>query len=176
MVEKSTFPSISWPECRDITSFTNGTGGLEVYFVHEIQDALGLCESSGRGILVDANNGSLNVMSHEIGHACGLDDIYIDKGGFSIAQTNLAMMSWETQDWNNGPGNLYYQPDTPQTWIISKMLMYGIDYGTSYSTVDIPLGEVYGVKWNYGTTYIKDWVKVGLDNSGYPMKRNPVSN
>ena len=70
VVDKSMFPTPNWPECWEITSFTNGTGGLEVYFVDKIIGARGLYEGSGRGIIVDGTNGSLNVMAHEIGHAC----------------------------------------------------------------------------------------------------------
>lgn len=162
-----------WPDFPSLVAYTNNTGSLEVYFVSTIEKAAGLCSTDNRGIAI-AENASANTMAHEIGHTCGLKDIYYDQGGVYISQTNLAMSSWAPQDWNNGPGNMYYQPDTPQNWLISKMLMYGVD--TASGTVDIPLGSIYGVYKTSTTNYAKGLVKVGLDNNGFPMNRNPVSN
>lgn len=167
----------SWPDFDDMVCYTNNTGGLEVYLVNDIEGAVGLADASSyKGIAVAAD-GSINTLAHEIGHACGLADIYIQKNGVSLAETNLAKSAWAPQDWNNGPGNMYYEPGTKQTLLIKRMLMYGVD-GTDYgySTFDIPLGKIYGVYRSSGTNCTTGLVKVGLDNSGYPMNRTPKSN
>jgi hypothetical protein len=174
-------PSLrKWLGFSDLVSYTNNTGGLEVYCInHFDNNAVGLTDmSTYRGLAVAAD-GSINVMAHEIGHACGLDDIYTDKGGISIAETNLAKSSWEPQDWNNGPGNMYYEPGTKQTLIIKKMLMYGFDNGgdNGYSTFDIPMGKIQGVcQPSWTTNSATGLVKVGLDNDGSPLNRTPKSN
>ena len=165
----------NWPDFGSLISYTNGTGGLEVYFVGHIGNgAVGLTDTSTyKGIAVSAE-GSLNVMAHEIGHACGLSDIYYEYGGLYISPTNLARSSWASQDWNNGPSPLYYQANTPQSWLISKMLMYGVDAASG--TIDIPLGKLYGVTRQANTTNCTtSQVKVGLHNGGNAMNRSPVS-
>ena len=171
VVEKGTFPPY-WDECYEITSFTNGTGGLEVYFVNTIEGANGLYQSSGRGILV-SSLASINAMAHEIGHACGLADIYVDRPGITIG-TNLTCSAWLPQDWNGGPSPLYYEPGTKQELIIKRLLMHGVD--STFTTHDMPMGNIWGVKVGSGTNYTTGLTKVGLDNSGYPMNRSPASN
>ena len=165
----------NWPDFGSLISYTNSTSGLEVYFVGHIgKGAVGLTDMAAyKGIAVSAE-GSLNVMAHEIGHACGLSDIYYDYGGLYISPTNLVRSSWAIQDWNNGPSPLYYQSNTPQSWLISKLLMYGID--TASGTIDIPLGNIYGITRQANTTNFNiSQVKVGLNNGGNAMNRSPVS-
>jgi len=169
-VQKGEYPYF-WPECYTITGYTNGTCGLEVYFVHSIEDAGGLCESSGRGILV-SSLASINAMAHEIGHACSLKDIYELRGGVTVG-TNLTRSAWLPQDWNNGPPPLYYEADAKQETMIRRSLMYGVD--SSFATFDIPMGLIHGVKVDTGTNYTTGLTRVGIDNDGYPMNRNPVS-
>lgn len=170
-VEKDVYPYF-WPESWDITGCTNGTGGLEVYFVNSIEGANGLHEGSGRGILV-SSLASINAMAHEIGHACGLKDVYVDRPGVAIG-TNLTCSAWLPQDWNGGPSPMYYESGTKQELIIKRLLMYGVD--SSFATHGVPMGNVWGVKVGSGTNYTLGLTKVGVDNNGYPMNRSPVSN
>ena len=136
---------------------------------------MGLTEGYNRGIVI-ASNAPMSVMAHEIGHSCGLRDIYDENGDKSISLTNLVRQSWEPQDWSGGLGTQYYHPNTPQTWIISHLLMYGYA-AYSLSVRDIPLGTVWGIYNQAGSTnYDFGQVKVGLDNNGSPLNRNPFSN
>lgn len=173
--EMGSYPYL-YPKLFQITSFTNGTGGLEVYYVGSIEDASGLFDPSPtgqRGIAVSAGGSSI-ALAHEIGHACGLKDIYCEKGGVSIDWTNHVKSAWAPQDWNGGPSPLYYESDRRQSELITRLLMYGVDDGF-HTERDIPLGKVYGVKVSSGTNYTADLEYVGLDNSGFPMKRSPFS-
>jgi hypothetical protein len=163
----------------DITSYTNGTGGVEIYFVREFQGndpPVGVYEGQdGRGIVI-SSNALASVLGHEIGHGCGLKDIYDSKGGVSVG-TNLVKEAWEPQDWNSGPSPQYYVPSRAQEVLVRSLLMYG--GALTFEAYDIPIGEVYGVKWG-STNYVAGQVKVGLENkhdgTPYPMNRNPVSN
>ena len=176
VLEQSIFPPYdSWPDLTDLISHTNGTGGLEVYFVNEIQGLpCGLCAASGGGIAIE-RNAPLNTMAHEIGHACGLRDIYTDYGGTNVGSA-LVREAWEPQDWSGGIGPEFYNRTLSQEILIRRLLMHGTVLA-SMATLDIPTGEVSGVKRNEnGTNYVIGLTKVGFDNNGYPMNRTPKSN
>ena len=170
--ESNLFPYI-YPNLWDVTSCASNTGGLEVYFVRQIGEAYGLADTRfWKGIAI-ASNAPAPVMAHEIGHACRLSDIYDNQNGVYVSMSELPQPSWEAQDWNNGPSPQYYAPGRTQVELLQRLLMFG-EGGVS-SACDIPLGKVYGVGISSGTNYVRGLIKVGLDNAGYPMDRNPVS-
>ena len=84
-----------WPKMSDMCNITNGTGGIECYFVNEIASAAGLNSSSGLAI---ATNASATVLAHEIGHACGLSDIYVSKSPTPLQVTGEACQNWNQED------------------------------------------------------------------------------
>ena len=81
-------------------------------------------------------------LAHEVGHSCGLCDIFIvdnEKSptlsiiGEPVGQEKMPM------DWANG----YHPPGITQDEIVQRLLMYGIpdkDAGTR-----IPRGNIYGI-------------------------------
>jgi hypothetical protein len=64
----------NWQPFQAITAYTNGTGGMECYFVESILGSYGLNSTNG---LVMASSCPLPMLAHELGHACGLKDIYV---------------------------------------------------------------------------------------------------
>ncbi len=76
-----------WLGMTDLCAVTNGTHGIECYFVTEIDEAAGLNTPHG---LVIERNASASVLAHEIGHACGLSDIYVSKSPTPLQVTGEA--------------------------------------------------------------------------------------
>lgn len=112
-------------------------------------------------------------MAHEIGHACGLSDIYAEKGGMDVGG-DLVKEQWMPQDFNSGPSPEYYNRSLEHKTVIRGLLMFGTTQDIQISA-DIPMGNVYGIARS-SNGYTNCMVKVGLDNGGYPMNRSPVSN
>ena len=66
---------------------TNGTSGLEVYFIESITDRVAaFCGNSG--IAVGANY-NRTTLAHEVGHACGLKDIYHHHDEATLSVTGM---------------------------------------------------------------------------------------
>ena len=61
-----------YPVGRDLVDHASGTGGVELYFVRSVEGAVGL-NASGGSIL--AKTADSRALAHELGHACGLEDI-----------------------------------------------------------------------------------------------------
>jgi hypothetical protein len=122
------------------------TGGLEMYFVKSIEDANGLNWSpaaAGAGCLV-AKHGNFRTAAHELGHACGLDDIYIQKGAVRC-DDSIVQPAWLPGDWNNGTGAQYYAGTLQLRDLIQRLLMYGV--GNNFKA-DIAHGTVMGLDVN----------------------------
>ena len=111
---------------------------------------------------------NFRVLAHELGHVCGLTDIYdehVDLYGTLVTVGNdLVRSIWEPLDWNDGSSPAYYAPTLKQADLIKRLLMYG---GPAYLGVDIPRGSIYGVD----TTGFIGLQAVGLSA---PMNRIPI--
>ena len=181
---------------KDLVSYRSGTGGVEVYFVESIAGpTLGEFVPDvdikygpalpwnwkTSGIIIQGNT-TAGILAHEIGHACGLEDTYASHGTNSISAQALVREAWAPDDWNSGPGPLYYAPDLSQKELLStRLLMYGYGYHTN--TIVIPRGRVYGVTYDsYDVPVYKVFhtrvvhspdrlIKVGLSD----MNRKPMS-
>ena len=71
----------------ELCSLTNGTSGLEVYFIESITDRVAaFCGNSG--IAVGANY-NRTTLAHEVGHACGLKDIYHHHDEATLSVTGM---------------------------------------------------------------------------------------
>ena len=112
--------------------------GVEIYFVK----GLGAYdESSGNedshGIVIKKTSRWIT-MAHELGHACGLADIYIG-GNDAYISSEHWLVSEETvpYDWGR------YRPLLTQQELIGFLLMHGKG---SPNRVDIPRGNVIGIK------------------------------
>ena len=110
--------------------------GLKMIFVNRIS---GDTEAfwSHYGIIITAS-ARAEVVAHEIGHACGLEDIYSEYAGSNFVvevsgQVNKGRMP---DDWGRYSGSL------SQSEAVRRLLMYGYDDKTG---VDIPYGDIDGV-------------------------------
>ena len=164
---------VSYPQR---TGFTREEDGLEIFFVRELYggETLGL-SCPGDGIIV-ASNTDFRTLAHELGHACGLNDIYsnieIDEDN-SVQLDNAVNVNslWIKEDctYTRIPNNSnmsvagYYQYNLKHVELLQRLLMFGID--ESGEECDISLGNVYGIDMDGSFCD----VKTGLEG----MERNP---
>lgn len=112
-------------------------------------------------------------LAHELGHACGWPDLYIQyKDQPSIS--GLTSATRLPDDWNNGPGPAeYYDRYQTQALLLTHLLMYGYPQGGR----DIPSGSVYGV-YSFSTqasSPIQGVLTTGLGPCGLDsLNRNPI--
>ncbi len=125
-----------------IRNIMSGTNGLEVYFIPgNDSDDEPLGKHNSYGIIVKATS-SATVIAHEIGHACGWGDVYTSRGGNSPSELHEWLCATRMpQDWNNGTGSRFYDPQLMQQDIIPRLLMHGVNAG---GQADIPAGSVFG--------------------------------
>jgi hypothetical protein len=140
-------------------STTNNTGGIEIYFVDDIEgSATGVNYSpsnAAAGLMVE-DGGNARTVAHEIGHAAGLEDIYDQKGGTTLSNDPVKEV-WEPKDWNSGSGPAYYEATLKQPGLVQRLLMYGY---TSTTKADIPRGQVHGLN----TSEVAGLRNVGLQS------------
>ena len=125
----------------DMCSYTNNTGGLEVYCVKTLPGAVrGLHSDRNltggdkrRGLAVAANALS-TTLGHEVGHACGLADIPLNNLGITLVSEYLV----GELNWSGGTGTGYYPSDLKHADLVKRLLMCQ----GSESRGDIPLGYV----------------------------------
>ncbi|MFX0209513.1 MAG: hypothetical protein ACFFDT_26245, partial [Candidatus Hodarchaeota archaeon] len=153
-----------FPELGPLFSSEKGTGGLELYFVEKIIGATGVNWSPGdmRDGLAMSRDGNFRTLAHEIGHACDLDDIYVEKedasGSVIRLGNDLVKQAWMPDDWNSGPGPQYYNKLLNHQDLIKRLLMYG---KKSDSKCDIPKGDIFGI--NADALIVPNGVSVSLD-------------
>lgn len=153
----------------------NVSNGLELYFVQSVTD----CSTSSNtswdlggfylpnGIVIGREEGvytpTARTIAHEIGHACGLSDIYIANGGMSVPPNMSVSVTGCPSDYGLYPSNL------TQADVISRLLMYGISLDIA---VTIPRGTVFGVGKSSPSVFTLLSVPVGLNT---PLNRQPKS-
>jgi hypothetical protein len=132
---------------NQIRNIMRDTDGVEVYFIPgESTGILRKKRKMGtwtrRGIIV-RNSANAKTLAHEIGHACGLCDIFIDHGNTepSFVLENVKR-EWMPDDWNNGTGCRFYDPILQHKNIIHRLLMFG---NSNETKSDIPWGFVRGL-------------------------------
>lgn len=155
---------------RRLCDIAHNTGGVEIYFVQRIDGNVNGMSPSG-GVIVTQNI-SARSLAHELGHACGLSDIYVRHKDFGDTVDGLPSRERMPNDWG------WYPPYVSQADVIRRMLMYGYE---SPMKIDITYGDVYGL-WYY---QLKDpqtrrWTKiwnVSLAPVGFGIhgNRHPVS-
>lgn len=135
----------------ELCSITNGTGGLEVYFVETITDGTdAFCATSG---VVVSRSYNRTTLAHEVGHACGLKDVYVGHRETSLTVTGMPCKVWSPLDWG------WYPDFVTQEVLIKRLLMYGVD---TADKGDISRGDIYALWYSWilneaGTDYVKDW-------------------
>jgi hypothetical protein len=167
-------------ELESIRNIETATDGIEVYCVNQFvfddepdDHFLGVEDTQG---IVITSRISDKTLAHEIGHACGLLDIYPYRSvsnTLEMVVTGPVTAERLPQDWGAG----YYPRDLPQAYLITyRLLMMGYEDPTITMTCDIPLGSVYGTWFDRmpplfeGDVSIDIWeqslVPVGLNSMG----------
>ena len=154
-----------------LCNVTNNTGGLEVYFVDRVDGGANAFQLN-EGIVIGKERSTDFTLAHEIGHACGLSDIYDFWDGMSV--TGMPQKVYFTHDWG------WYPENVTQAQLVQRLLMYGFNTDSTHKG-DISRGDVYGVwyenEWNSTlNSYYKHW---HLSNAPVGFKlhgnRHPVS-
>lgn len=173
----------SFLEAETLCGYVVESGGIEIYIVTDYADGDGLnVRGPGVvtfGIICDKQNGDMvrmsKILAHEIGHSCGLEDIYaVDEN--EAGESDLVFdprfktkWEWGSSDWpsddasNTEPS--YYKRlipdyDTAMLFgnrldldayamrhrgIVRRLMMHGTATFESNTELDIPLGKIYGV-------------------------------
>jgi hypothetical protein len=160
----------NWAEALTLASHASGTGGLEVYFVDDLQgDTAGLhirIQGVAAGLVLD-DGAPLKTLAHEIGHACNWPDIYAERNG-SLLPNDKVKAAWLPSDWNSGPGPAYYNTGLRHRDLVAeRLLMHGHGPTSGESAIVIPRGHVYGIPIEGGSALL---LPVGLTS----MNRNPT--
>jgi len=127
---------------RDLCSYTNNTGGLEIYCVGSLPEGWSGLHSAARtgypecglAIVGHLNINNPSVLAHEIGHACGLEDISVL--GLNDAQVSQYLVG--DDNWSGG----YYPTDLKHADLIRRLLM--CQTVNTDNRGDIPLGSLRG--------------------------------
>ena len=172
-------PNVNQWSMGQLTSLTNGTDGLECYFVNDIMASIPLHGANHEGGMVLASTADGITLAHEIGHAFGLRDIYVSNDIYTNNTVSLKVlgtaempcaekMPW---DWNCGcigrgvGGVRFYGKGTTMQDVIGRMLMNGVRPDNT-APCDITFGNVYGVWYNGSYKEDDDWtvgyVPVGI--------------
>lgn len=141
------------------------TGGVKMFAVENVVGgAQAFCGDRG---IIFSRQCSANTIAHELGHACGLDDIYIQKTftnaanvGVTVAVEGPASSGRMPLDWGR------YENGVLQSTLIEKLLMYG---GVSGTECDLTAGDVYGVGMSAATNEV-----TGVVYYPYELKMVPV--
>jgi hypothetical protein len=166
---------------RTICDIASNTGGLEFYFVDSIKDGQHIAcnvksgsNGSTFGIVASTNANALT-LAHEIGHSCGLYDIYESHDGISLKVTGDISKSRLPDDWGCNGDARYYPAGLNQVGLINRLLMHGFgSSSTSMSTLDLSYGDVYGlyrISTLTGDAWFINLVTVGFAEYA---NRNPV--
>ncbi len=153
-----------------LTSIGQNTGMLELYFVPELKGkATAFYTSHGIVIGPDAN---ARTIAHEIGHACGLPDIYDENRETSLKVEGMPSKERIPDDWG------WYPPSVKQADLVRRLLMYGVYSDTK---ADITYGDIYGLYYtNFWNQTTRKWERVWQLNNvpigfGRHGNRNPTS-
>ena len=156
-----------------LTSIDNNTGMLELYFV-PILDGGVTAFHSRRGIVVGPA-ANVRTLSHEIGHACGLRDIYDTHQGTNHSVSGYPTKDRMPDDWG------WYPTNVTQKMVIGRLLMYGY---YSPQKADLSYGDVFGLyytnsryrvagKWKVIKVWESGMAPVGFGKHGnrYPSSK-----
>jgi hypothetical protein len=145
--------------CVNMCTNIHQSGGLEIYMVPAVYDSghNGALTLSGWGVLIEGKMLEGRLLAHELGHCCGLKDIYTSHEDVIDQVTGPVSRARVPLDWSNGPGpEEYYPHGLWQGSVVYKLLMQGSPF--SGGGVDIPRGRVFGL----GRTGALDPLHLGL--------------
>jgi len=180
MICSNYFMKIGWsvgPTETDLFRTQNGANhgltGLNLFFVSSL-GGINNAFHNLYGIAVEGNVTSGRVLAHEVGHACDLQDIYVeyeDEDGKISIIGEFLMDSWKMpMDWANG----YHPPEMTYPEVVKRLLMYGKTDGTE---VRVPKGRIYGIGLqpignpnNPTLIPMTGLLKVGLEDITHPPR------
>lgn len=151
--------------CSELCGLSSNTGRLELYFVPVLDGGATAFQASD-GIVIgpDAN---ARTLAHEIGHACGLDDIYAVSEDGALVVSGPPSKERMPNDWG------WYPPSVTQADLVRRLLMYGV---RSDSKADLSFGDVYGAyytsTWNRVTQKWDDHWLLGNAPVGFGLHGN----
>ena len=173
-------PEIGKLTKEQLVGLNVGTGALECYFINCFVDKpqiLGMNCESGMVMTASADGRTL---AHEIGHAFGLEDIYVSNVAATNEMVTLKAIPpserprylFMESDWNLGceghgeGGCRFYGKTTMHSDIIDRMLMNGMRHGHLGGGRDITMGNVHGVWYEGDGKTDGDW-KIDLAPVGF---------
>ena len=119
---------------------------------YPILGAAGYAFGRGRGKLIIGSRRGVDTLAHEMGHALGLQDIYINskESPYGRNLNNVLIIDFKTSracfgeelDWNGGDGTRFYGHGTDHAGLIARLQMYGNGFKIRR---DIPQSAVLGV-------------------------------
>ena len=140
-------------------SYAGNTGGLELYCVDSIDNGFAngkhsdmrlLANDPRRGMAVSAS-APPTTFAHELGHACGLGDLYDFSPGDGLVSEDKV----QPLNWSGGEGTGYYAPALTYSDLTYRAIM-----NAPYATIpraDLPLDRL---TWRIGSYRIA--ISVGL--------------
>ena len=176
-------PTSTWT-FDQIVYIDSDTGGLECYFINRFVDSEKTVAANSAWGAVITKQADCKCFAHEIGHAFGMSDIYVESTDATVPPAALQASDWAayscmSNDWNGGChghnrcGARYYAPQTSMERILSRMLMKGTNSAGS-GQVDITSGDVYGVYYTYDANHRKIWHKGAAPVAAPWIYRNPA--
>jgi len=147
-----TLDRANWPSVKELTGLSINTPTLELYFVNAIENGPPAFHIED-GIVISSHSSiDSRAFVHEIGHACGLNDIYpvqINDNG-TIGEHSVAGQEIISEDLSLDWGGGYYPADmTLGKLIAENLLMFGYivpkDTEDTTMPIDIPSGSIFGV-------------------------------
>lgn len=153
-----------------VCAIGSGTEGLELYFVNELRGRATAVHRSTGIIIGPSANG--RTLGHEIGHACGLPDVYDFHRETTLSITGAPTKDRMPNDWG------WYPTNVTQKMVVSRLLMYGY---SSAQKADLSYGDVYGLhytsSWNRVTRRRDKFWELSNAPIGFGLhgNRHPVS-
>ena len=147
-----------------LSSIEQNTGMLELYFVPSLEG--GATAFHTRLGIVVGPSANARTLAHEIGHACGLPDVYVRHRGTSLQVQGLPSKGRMPDDWG------WYPPSLTHQQLLQRLLMYGV---FSSSKADLSYGDIDGLYYaqsSNGKTWHLDQAPVGFGHHG---NRHPAS-
>lgn len=149
------------------------SNGVRVFFTEDISSeiecvaAFTLLPNGGvsHGIFIPSRC-PVETFAHELGHACGLDDLYVAVPPSETPRLSVFDLLLSENDCPiDETGSTFYADDVPKGSCVTSCLMYGFD---SYDfSIDIPRGQIFAAN-RTGATGLQ---RAGLSN----LVRNPQS-